>query len=74
MENILGLFLSKENKNNILRLWKISLKHKSFLIFSIITFIISTFLSLYLPIKLNGFVSIFSSNNVSESFSKNALS
>ena len=74
MENIFGIFLSKENKDNILRLWKISLRHKSFLVFSIITLIISTFLSLYLPMKLNGFFSIFSSNNVSESFSKNALS
>ena len=74
MEKILGLFFSNENKNNIFRLWKISLKHKSLLILSIVTLIISTFLSLYLPLKLNGFVKIFTSNDVSEAFKNNAIS
>ena len=74
MKKILSLFISDENSNNILRLWKISLKHKTLLIFSIITLVINTFISLYLPIKLNGFAKIFTSNNVSQSFSNNGLS
>ena len=73
MEKILNLFFSKENRNNIFRLWKISLKHKPLLILSIITLIISTILSLYLPIKLNGFVQIFTSNDISESFKNNVF-
>ena len=74
MEKFLGLFFSKENKNNILRLWKISLKHKTLLIFSVISLLISTILSLYLPMKLNGFVQIFSAEDVSEAFSSNVTS
>ena len=74
MEKILGVLLSKENKNNLFRLWKISLKHKPLLILSMITLVINTVLTLYLPIKLNGFAKIFTSNNVSKSFGNNALS
>ena len=74
MEKFLGVFFSKENKNNILRLWKISLKHKTLLIFSVISLLISTILSLYLPMKLNGFVQIFSAEDVSEAFSSNVTS
>ena len=74
MDKFLGLFFSKENKNNILRLWKISLKHKILLIFSIISLLISTILTLYLPMKLNGFVQIFSAEDVSEAFSSNVTS
>ena len=74
MDKFLGLFFSKENKNNILRLWKISLKHKILLIFSIISLLISTILTLYLPMKLNGFVQIFSAEDVSQAFSSNVTS
>ena len=74
MEKLLSLIFSNENKNNILRLWKISLKHKILLIISIITLVLNTLLSLYFPIKLNGFAKIFTSNNVTQSFSSRALS
>ena len=41
------------------------------LAFSIITLIISAFLSLYLPLKFNNFIKIFSANDISQSFLKN---
>ena len=74
MEKLLGLFFSTENKNNISRLWKISLKHKWLLVFAVITLILSTFQALYIPLKLNGFIKIFSTNDVSQAFSNNASS
>ena len=73
MKKILGLLFLEENKSNILRLWKISLKHKYLLIFSATTLILDTFQSLFLPIKLNSFTKIFSSENVSKSFLDSAL-
>ena len=74
MDKILSILFSEENKNNIFRLWKISLIHKSLLILSALTLVISIFISLYLPIKLNGFLGIFTSEDVSKSFSSNAIS
>ena len=73
MEKLLGFFFSKKKKINIFRLWKISLKHKWILLFAIITLIISTFLSLFLPTKINNFLKAFSFNAVSESFLNNIL-
>ena len=73
MENILGLLFSKENKGNIYRLWKLSLKHKYLLMFSIFTLIINTIQTLYIPLKLSEFSKIFSSEDVSKSFLDSAL-
>ena len=74
MQKIFGIFFLKENKNNILRLWKISLRHKWLLIFAIITLLLNTFLSLYFPLKLNSFIKIFTSNDVSKEYLNNATS
>ena len=71
MEKLLGLILAKENKNNILRLWKISLRHKKLLIFAIITLMLSIFQSLYIPLKFNDFVKIFSEKDVTSAFLEN---
>ena len=68
MQNLLGFLFLKENKANIARLWKISLKHKYLLIFSIFTLILHTCQTLYIPLKLDEFVKIFSSEDVSKSF------
>ena len=73
MQKILGFLFLKENQSNIFRLWKISLKHKCLLIFSIITLILDTFQTLIAPIKINNFTKIFSSENVSKSFLDSAL-
>ena len=73
MKNVLGFLFQEENKANISRLWKISLKHKYLLIFAIITLILNTFQILYIPLKLNDFVKIFSSEDVSKSFLDSAL-
>ncbi len=59
MQNLLGFLFLKENQANITRLWKISLKHKYLLIFSIFTLILNTCQTLYIPLKLNEFVKIF---------------
>jgi len=74
MQKILGIFFLKENKNNILRLWKISLRHKWLLVFSIITLLLNAFQSLYFPLKLNSFIKIFTSNDVSKAFLNDATS
>ena len=74
MKKILGVFFLKENKNNIMRLWKISLRHKWLLIFAIITLLLNTFLSLYFPLKLNSFIKIFTSNDVSKAYLNDATS
>ena len=74
MKKFLGLFFSKENKDNIFRLWKISLRHKWLLIFAFISLLITASLSLYLPMQLKGFIQIFSSNDMSEAFSSNVTS
>ena len=74
MQKILGIFFLKENKNNILRLWKISLRHKWLLVFAIITLLLNTFQSLYFPLKLNSFIKIFTSNDVSNAFLNDATS
>ena len=74
MERFLGLIFSKENKNNILRLWKISLIHKGLLLFAIITLFLSIFQSLYIPLKLNDFIKIFREQNVSAAFLDNVYS
>jgi len=74
MKKILGIFFLKENKNNIWRLWKISLRHKWLLIFAIITLLLNAFLSLYFPLKLNSFIKIFSANDVSKAFVNDATS
>ena len=74
MQKILGIFFLKENKNNILRLWKISLRHKWLLVFAIITLLLNTFQSLYFPLKLNSFIKIFTSNDVSKAFLNDATS
>ena len=73
MQNLLGFLFLKENKANITRLWKISLKHKYLLIFSVFTLILNTCQTLYIPLKLNEFVKIFSSKDVSQSFLDSAL-
>ena len=67
-------FFLKENKNNILRLWKISLRHKWLLVFAIITLLLNTFQSLYFPLKLNSFIKIFTSNDVSKAYLNDATS
>ena len=74
MKKILGVFFLKENKNNIMRLWKISLRHKWLLVFAIITLLLNTFLSLYFPLKLNSFIKIFTSNDVSKAYLNDATS
>ena len=74
MQKILGIFFLKENKNNILRLWKISLRHKWLLVFAIITLLLNTFQSLYFPLKLNSFIKIFTSNDVSKAYLNDATS
>ena len=74
MQKILGIFFLKENKNNILRLWKISLRHKWLLVFAIITLLLNTFQSLYFPLKFNSFIKIFTSNDVSKAYLNDATS
>ena len=71
MEKLLELIFTKENKTNILRLWKISLRHKKLLIFAIITLMLSIFQSLYIPLKFNDFVKIFSEKDVTSAFLEN---
>ena len=68
MQNLLGFLFLKENQANISRLWKISLKHKYLLIFAIFTLILHTCQTLYMPLKFDEFVKIFSSDDVSKSF------
>ena len=73
MQKLLGFLFLKENQSNIYRLWKISLKHKYLLIFAVITLILNTFQTLFIPLKINNFTKIFSSENVSKSFLDSAL-
>ena len=73
MQNLLGFLFLKENHANITRLWKISLRHKYLLIFSVFTLILNKRQTLYIPLKLNEFVKIFSSKDVSQSFLDSAL-
>ena len=73
MQNLSGFLFLKENQANITRLWKIYLKHKYLLIFSVFTLILNTCQTLYIPLKLNEFVKIFSSKDVSQSFLDSAL-
>ena len=73
MQNVLGFLFEKENKHNISRLWKISLKHKYILFFAVFTLILHTIQTLYIPLKLNEFVQLFSSEDVSKSFLDSAL-
>ena len=74
MQKIMRIFIKEENKKNILRLWKISLRHKWLLVLSIITLLLNTFLSLYFPLKLNSFIKIFTSNDVSKAYLNDATS
>ena len=73
MKKIFGFLLLKENQNNVYRIWKVSLKHKYLLIFAIITLILDTFQTLFLPIKINDFTKIFSSEYASKSFFDSTL-
>ena len=73
MKKLLGILLPKENNSNLYRLWKISLKHKYLLIFTMIALILHSFQTLFFPLKINDFVKIFSSENVSKSFLDSAL-
>ena len=73
MKKILGILFLKENKSNIYRLWKISLKHKYLLIFAVFTLILNTFQALFIPLKIGNFSQIFSSKDVSKSFLDSAL-
>ena len=73
MKKILGFLFLKENKSNIYRLWKISLKHKYLLIFAVFTLILNTFQALFIPLKIGNFSQIFSSKDVSKSFLDSAL-
>ena len=73
MQKILGILFLKENKSNIYRLWKISLKHKYLLIFAVFTLILNTFQALFIPLKIGNFSQIFSSKDVSKSFLDSAL-
>ena len=73
MQKILGILFLKENKLNIYRLWKISLKHKYLLIFAVFTLILNTFQTLFIPLKIGNFSQIFSSKDVSKSFLDSAL-
>ena len=73
MKKILGFLFLKENKSNIYRLWKISLKHKYLLIFAVFTLILNTFQTLFIPLKIGDFSQIFSSKDVSKSFLDSAL-
>ena len=73
MQNLSGFLFLKENQANITSLWKIYLKHKYLLIFSVFTFILNTCQIFYIPLKLNEFVKIFSSKDVSQSFLDSAL-
>ena len=71
MEKLLELIFTKDNKNNILRLWKISLRHKKLLIFAIITLMLSIFQSLYIPLIFNDFIKIFSEKDITSAFLDN---
>ena len=73
MNHFIGFINTKENKSNISRLWKLSLKHKYLLIFAIFTLILNTAQTLYIPLKINEFVKIFSSKDISKSFLDSAL-
>ena len=73
MQKLLGILFLKENKSNIYRLWKISLKHKYLLIFAVFTLILNTFQTLFIPLKIGNFSQIFSSKDVSKSFLDSAL-
>ena len=73
MQKIFGLIFLKENQSNVYRLWKISLKHKYLLIFSIITLILNGIQTLFIPLKINDFANIFTSENVSKSFIDSTL-
>ena len=73
MQKLLGFLFLKENQSNIYRLWKISLKHKYLLIFSIITLILNGIQTLFIPLKINDFANIFTSENVSKSFIDSTL-
>ena len=73
MQKILGILFLKENKSNIYRLWKISLKHKYLLIFAVFTLILNTFQTLFIPLQIGNFSQIFSSKDVSKSFLDSAL-
>ena len=73
MQKILGILFLKENKSNIYRLWKISLKHKYLLILAVFTLILNTFQTLFIPLKIGNFSQIFSSKDVSKSFLDSAL-
>ena len=73
MQKILGILFLKENKSNVYRLWKISLKHKYLLIFAVFTLILNTFQTLFIPLKIGNFSQIFSSKDVSKSFLDSAL-
>ena len=73
MQRILGALFLKENQSNIYRLWKISLKHKYLLISAIMTLILNTVQTLVIPLKINDFAKIFSSENVSKSFLDSGL-
>ena len=73
MQKILGFLFLKENQSNIYRLWKISLKHKYLLIFALITLIINAFQNLFIPLKINDFAKIFSSEDISKSFLDSAI-
>jgi ABC-type multidrug transport system fused ATPase/permease subunit len=73
MKKILGFLFLKENKSDIYRLWKISIKHKYILVFALIMLILNTIQNLFIPIKINDFTTIFTSKNVSKSFLDSAL-
>ena len=73
MNHFIGFINTKENKSNISRLWKLSLKHKYLLIFAIFTLILNTAQTLYIPLKINEFAKIFSSKDISKSFLDSAL-
>ena len=73
MKKLLGFLFLKENQSNVYRLWKISLKHKCLLMFALITLIITTFQTLFIPLKINDLTKVFSSGNASKSFLDSAL-
>ena len=73
MKKFIEVFFSEKNRSNIARLWRISLEHKCLVVFSFFTLGIHSFQSLYIPLKLNDFVKIFSSDDVSKSFLDSAL-
>ena len=73
MKKIFGFLLLKENQNNVYRIWKVSLKHKYLLIFAMFTLILDTFQTLFIPIKINDFTKIFSSEYVSNTFFDSTL-